>query len=186
MNKQKKRREVKQADKQTRRGERFRSHAMNQNQLWDGCEGLYGQCAELLQSVELMQTVISAPGLIEELKNPVEFEENMALFIKDSADLSQRLKALHDTHAGRKGSAKTPDEFTQALATHEHYVEFVDLWRQSVQPTLNLLLEKTSEAEIALLRKHSDMDLAQAQAQDPNDQTPIDVEVKDVVAGAPA
>jgi hypothetical protein len=181
MGNQKRRREAIQATKRARQARRVENKAVNQNNLWDDCEYLYQQCTELLKTVEVVQIVISRPGLIDEIKNPVEFNDNLELFSRDSRDLSQRLSALHETHATRKGSAKTPDEFTAALDTHEQYVAFMELWRQSLQPTLNLVLEHTSEAELALMKKQQQNQI-QAQAQDPNDNTPIDVVATDVQA----
>lgn len=178
MGKQKKKREISAAERQRRTEQANARKAMNDNNMWDGCEALYKECAGLLTTTESLQAVIAIPGLIAELQDPVVFEENLELFIKDSRDLSGRLAALHEQHADQTGSAKDKNEFVKALAIHEQYVQFMEVWRLTIQPVWNLLMEHTAVAELALMNKKTE--LAKAQAQDPNHTDPIDVEATDI------
>lgn len=178
MGKQKKKREISAAERQRRTEQASARKAMNDNNMWDGCETLYKECAGLLTTTETLQAVIAIPGLIAELQDPVVFEENLDLFIKDSRDLSGRLAALHEQHAGQTGSAKDKNEFVKALAIHEQYVQFMEVWRLTIQPVWNVLMEHTGVAELALMNKKTE--LAKAQAQDPNHTDPIDVEATDI------
>lgn len=172
---------------QRRRAERDAQHAtktqqrsdayLENNNCWDELQGVYNNCKALLfQYVTLLQHA-GDPSL-RPFFTAALAQAAARLIRIVSADLSQlsgELNKIAAQHEGKTGGAKTMEEMAASLQFWEQYQLFIERHSGVVSPSVNELLEVINQVEAM-----RDAKVREVSAQDPNDNTPIDVEAKTV------
>lgn len=177
----KRKKQISPAEAQRRANQQYKqssAKALRNNNGWNDCQDLYAKCADLLRNGEGINAVLEIPGIKERIEDQQGFYDSLGLFAKDQNDLSGRLAGIQAQHAGRKGSCLVEDDFIKSIQIYEQYIQFMEVWRLTVQPVFNVLCEHLAKAETRLLADIRAVE-AQAQASDPNHTDPIDVSFKE-------
>lgn len=149
--------------------------------IWDTCTQTYLQCVELLKLPQVVGLAAQQEGVAEHIKDRAAVQECLEILIKDNKDLSERLLEIYKKHEHKKGQPKDIEDAMAALEIQQNYMYWMELHGRTVTLTFNEIMEALHQAELAVQRKVAEYH-AQVQAQDPNDTSVIDVQVKDVAA----
>jgi len=164
-------------EKERRATVRAQAAALRNNGGWDDNQRLYRECVDLLQQPGFILVLVDQPGMMEAITDRVTFQENMQVLAKCTVTLTERLNLIYQQHKDKHGDCKKPDDFAVSMSIYEQYMQFMEAHRSVIQPVLSVVLEITHAAELSLQAAAAKLH-QQAQAQDPTDDTPIDVELK--------
>ncbi len=148
---------------------------LKDNNCWDDMNSISSQCAQLLGSHANISALAGNPIIIAALKDPSLFAKNVHVLAQDLKAMHNELVALKAMHAGKSGSAKTPDDNLEAISIYEKYMLFIERHQNVVMPTVNHLTEQIQEAIDLVAANAKEQDVGIPPEQDPNVITDVEV-----------
>lgn len=145
------------------------------NKSWNELEDIYQGAVQLLQSHTTLASFATRHDLLSQIDDKATFVNNMQQLTGDLNTMSEELKKIHDSHAGKQGGANTPNDFIQVVEIFEMYNLFMERHQAVVIPTALYITEQLEQAEKKLA--------ALAAQAEQNGATVIEVEAVEVTEG---
>lgn len=156
---------------------------LENNTIWDDLNGTYNACAQALGQHTATALLLKRQEVFPYLKDLGATVANIQAVTRDLAQLSNELKEIYAQHQGKTGGSDDPDDVVGSIRIFEQYHLFLQRHDAVIMPAVHHILEDFGQAEEAFNRaagltaEPTDAE----RAQDPTDDTPIDVEVKNEV-----
>jgi hypothetical protein len=150
------------------------------NRCWNDLNTLYQNCAQALVQHLMISELAKDRELLGFLSDPRTVVANVQSLKADLQQLDAELRQIQAQHGAKTGGAQDEAEMMQAFTISEQYYLFMERHNGVVLPTVFHILEHFHEAEQRrdAARAQLQQQVTTAMAQDPLDNTPIDVELK--------
>ncbi len=124
---------------------------------WDELRQVASDTAKLMgDSISVIQTLASNRTLNEGLKDPKDVAQKIASIGRDMTDYTAQHRALTQRHKDRTGSARSPDDFVEALQLAAEYDELVTSFNNVVLPVVADITLAYGEVQESLLTPPAD------------------------------
>lgn len=124
------------------------------NTVWDDVSNLYSECASMLSSATLISDMLRNKDLMEHVEKRKLLIRNVMSLASDLTSLSEDLTKIRSLHKDHSGAAKSNEDFFLSMQIYTDYVNFIDRYTATAQPTVTWISEMLQTA-LDLLSKEN-------------------------------
>jgi hypothetical protein len=116
------------------------------NTVWDDVSGLYNECASMLSTTTLISDMLRSHELMQHVDDRKLLIRNIVALAKDLTALSVDLTKIRALHKDHTGAAKSNEDFFLSMQIYTDYVNFIDRYTATAQPTVTWVSEMLQTA----------------------------------------
>ena len=116
------------------------------NNIWDALNTTYDAMNRCNGSPAMLLESLRDPELIDRVADKKTLQSHASVLSRDVKDYTDRLSAIHRSHASRSGSSNDIDEHLQAIQIHERYIQWSESYSAVVLPNIAAVVEILQDA----------------------------------------